>query len=61
MQSANMALVTTSDGGFLMKKIFAFAIVALTAITMVFAGGASEDDGVYTFATDATWHRPATS
>ena len=38
-----------------MKKIFAFAIVALTAITMVFAGGASEDDGVYTFATDATW------
>ena len=50
-----MALVTTSDGGFLMKKIFAFTIVALTAITMVFAGGASEDDGVYTFATDATW------
>lgn len=38
-----------------MKKIAFVLILALAAICPVFAGGASEDDGVYNFATDATW------
>lgn len=37
-----------------MKKLTALLIMALCAFT-AFAGGASEDDGVYVFAADATW------
>lgn len=37
-----------------MKKIIAL-MLCLLACSWVFAGGASEDDGVYVFAADATW------
>lgn len=37
-----------------MKKLTAILLMALCAFT-AFAGGASEDDGVYVFAADATW------
>lgn len=37
-----------------MKKIIALMLCALVA-SFAFAGGASEDDGVYVFAADATW------
>ena len=37
-----------------MKKLTAILLMALCAFT-VFAGGASEDDGVSVFAADATW------
>lgn len=38
-----------------MKRIAIILLVSLIAMTGVFAGGASEDDGVYVFAADATW------
>lgn len=37
-----------------MKKIIAL-MLCLLACSWIFAGGASEDDGVYVFAADATW------
>lgn len=37
-----------------MKKLTAILLMTLCAFT-AFAGGASEDDGVYVFAADATW------
>lgn len=48
--------VTTITGGLsIMKRIAIILLVSLIAMTGVFAGGASEDDGVYVFAADATW------
>ena len=39
----------------MIKKAAMILGVALLSVTALFAGGASEDDGVYVFATDATW------